>query len=57
MLLGVGMLLVPPFLPRSAVLYAAALARLRDLPFLAVVFPGTFLRNLVVLVAVLWGLG
>lgn len=48
---GVAVLLVPQFIPRAVVLYAAVLAKLRTVPFLASVLAGTFLRNLLMLVA------
>ena len=48
---GVVVLLVPQFIPRAVVLYAAVLAKLRVVPFLAAVLVGTFLRNLLMLVA------
>lgn len=48
---GVFALLLPQFIPRAAVLYAAVLARLHAAPFLAVVFAGTFVRNLLMLAA------
>jgi uncharacterized membrane protein YdjX (TVP38/TMEM64 family) len=48
---GVFVLLLPQFIPRAAVLYAAVLAKLRPPPFLAVVFAGTFVRNLLMLAA------
>ncbi len=51
---GIGILLVPPFLPRLPVLYAAVLAHLKTVPFLGVVFAGTFVRNMLVL-AVVYG--
>lgn len=47
---GVLVLLIPQFIPRAVVLYAAVLAKLRTIPFLAVVFVGTFLRNLIMLI-------
>jgi membrane protein YqaA with SNARE-associated domain len=46
---GVGLLLVPNFIPKFAVLYAAVLAHLRAVPFLVAVFAGVFVRNLIVL--------
>lgn len=46
---GVTVLLVPQFIPKLVVLYAAVLAKLRAVPFLACVLVGVFLRNLVVL--------
>ncbi|MHB1260994.1 MAG: hypothetical protein ACYC2H_04680 [Thermoplasmatota archaeon] len=46
---GVAVLLVPQFIPKLVVLYAAVLAQLKAVPFLAAVFVGVFLRNLVVL--------
>jgi uncharacterized membrane protein YdjX (TVP38/TMEM64 family) len=46
---GVLVLLIPQFIPRAVVLYAAVLAHLRAVPFLAAVLVGTFLRNLVML--------
>lgn len=49
---GIAVLLVPPFLPRMPVLYAAVLAHLKTVPFLAAVFAGTLVRNLVVLAAI-----
>lgn len=48
---GVFLLLIPQFIPRAVVLYAAVLAKLRLAPFLVVVLLGTFARNLVMLVA------
>lgn len=48
---GVLVLLIPQFIPRAVVLYAAVLAKLRAVPFLAVVLAGTFARNLLMLVA------
>jgi membrane protein YqaA with SNARE-associated domain len=48
---GVTVLLLPQFIPRAVVLYAAVLAKLKAIPFLAAVFVGTFLRNLLVLAA------
>ena len=48
---GVLVLLIPQFIPRAVVLYAAVLAKLRAVPFLAVVLAGTFLRNLLMLLA------
>jgi hypothetical protein len=55
---GVFVLLIPQFIPRAVVLYAAVLAKLRTIPFLATVLAGTFARNLVMLVAFKagWGL-
>lgn len=55
---GVFVLLIPQFIPRAVVLYAAVLAKLRTVPFLAVVLAGTFARNLLMLVAFKagWGL-
>lgn len=52
--LGVAVLLVPQFIPKLVVLYAAALARLRALPYLVAVFVGVALRNLVVLGFFIW---
>jgi membrane protein YqaA with SNARE-associated domain len=49
---GVAFLLVPPFIPRLVVLYAASLVELRTWPYLAAVFAGTFVRNLLVFGAV-----
>jgi len=49
---GVAALLVPPFIPRVAVLYPAAVLQLRTAPFLVAVFVGTLLRNAVVLLAI-----
>jgi membrane protein YqaA with SNARE-associated domain len=46
---GVTVLLVPQFIPKVVVLYAAVLAKLRAVPFLACVFAGVFLRNVLVL--------
>lgn len=46
---GVAVLLIPQFIPKLAVLYAAVLVRLRAIPFLAAVFVGVALRNLAVL--------
>jgi membrane protein YqaA with SNARE-associated domain len=46
---GVAVLLVPQFIPKLVVLYAAVLAKLKAVPFLACVFVGVFLRNLLVL--------
>jgi hypothetical protein len=46
---GVAALLVPQFIPKLVVLYAAVLVRLRAVPFLASVFVGVALRNLLVL--------
>jgi uncharacterized membrane protein YdjX (TVP38/TMEM64 family) len=48
---GVFVLLLPQFIPRAVVLYAAVLAKLRAVPFIGVVFVGTFVRNLLMLVA------
>lgn len=48
---GVFVLLLPQFIPRAAVLYAAVLAKLQAAPFLAVVLLGTFGRNLLMLLA------
>ncbi|HUR24980.1 MAG TPA: hypothetical protein VM327_03070 [Candidatus Thermoplasmatota archaeon] len=48
---GVAVLLIPQFIPRAVVLYAAVLAKLKAVPFLAAVFVGTFLRNLLMLAA------
>jgi uncharacterized membrane protein YdjX (TVP38/TMEM64 family) len=48
---GVFVLLLPQFIPRAVVLYAAVLAKLRAAPFLAVVLLGTFARNLLMLFA------
>jgi uncharacterized membrane protein YdjX (TVP38/TMEM64 family) len=48
---GVFVLLIPQFIPRAVVLYAAVLTKLRTVPFLAVVLIGTFARNLVMLAA------
>ena len=48
---GVAVLLLPQFIPRAVVLYAAVLAKLKAAPFLAAVFVGTFLRNLLMLAA------
>lgn len=48
---GVALLLVPQFIPRAVVLYAAVLAHLKAVPFLLAVFVGTFLRNLLILAA------
>jgi hypothetical protein len=48
---GVFVLLLPQFIPRAVVLYAAVLAKLRAIPFLAVVLVGTFGRNLLMLLA------
>ena len=48
---GVFVLLIPQFIPRAVVLYAAVLAKLRIVPFLIVVLAGTFARNLLMLVA------
>jgi len=42
---AVGLLIVPPFLPRMAVLYPAVLLRLHVVPFLIAVFAGTVVRN------------
>lgn len=42
---AVGLLIVPPFLPRMAVLYPAVLLRLHIVPFLVAVFLGTLVRN------------
>lgn len=55
---GVFVLLIPQFIPRAVVLYAAVLAKLRTAPFLVVVLAGTFARNLLMLVAFKagWGL-
>jgi len=50
---GVALLLVPPFIPRLVVLYAASVGELRTWPYLAAVFAGTFLRNALVYLAVL----
>lgn len=46
---GVTVLLVPQFIPKLVVLYAAVLAKLRAVPFLACVLVGVFLRNAAVL--------
>ena len=46
---GVVLLLIPQFIPKLVVLYAAVLVQLRTAPFLAAVFVGVFLRNLTVL--------
>ena len=46
---GVAVLLVPQFIPKLVVLYAAVLAKLKAVPFLACVFAGVFVRNLLVL--------
>lgn len=46
---GVAILLVPQFIPKLVVLYAAVLVELRAIPFLAACFVGVFLRNLAVL--------
>ena len=54
---GVFVLLIPQFIPRAVVLYAAVLAKLRTVPFLAVVLTGTFARNLLMLVAFKLGWG
>jgi hypothetical protein len=54
---GVFVLLIPQFIPRAAVLYAAVLAKLKAAPFLAVVLAGTFVRNLLMLVAFRLGWG
>jgi membrane protein YqaA with SNARE-associated domain len=51
--LGVAALLVPPFVPRVAVLYPAISLRLKPLPFVVAVFAGTLARNLIVLVTVM----
>jgi hypothetical protein len=48
---GVFVLLLPQFIPRAVVLYAAVLAKLHAVPFIGVVFAGTFVRNLLMLVA------
>jgi membrane protein YqaA with SNARE-associated domain len=48
---GVALLLLPQFIPRAVVLYAAVLAKLKAVPFLAAVFVGTFVRNLLMLAA------
>lgn len=48
---GVAILLLPQFIPRAVVLYAAVLAKLKAAWFLAAVFVGTFLRNLLMLAA------
>lgn len=50
---GVGLLLCVPFIPRLVVLYAASLGELRPKPYLVAVFLGTFVRNLLVLLAIL----
>lgn len=52
---GVALLLIPWFIPRSPVLYAAVLGDLRRIPFLIVVFVGTFLRNATEYVALALG--
>jgi membrane protein YqaA with SNARE-associated domain len=49
---GVGLLLIPPFIPRAIVLYAAMLLRLRTVPYLLVVFVGTLVRELIVMLIV-----
>lgn len=46
---GVAVLLVPQFIPKLVVLYAAVLAKLKAVPFLACVLVGVFVRNLIVL--------
>jgi membrane protein YqaA with SNARE-associated domain len=46
---GVAVLLVPQFIPKLVVLYAAVLVELRAIPFLAACFVGVFFRNLAVL--------
>ena len=48
---GVAVLLLPQFIPRAVILYAAVLAKLKAIPFLAAVFVGTFFRNLLMLAA------
>ena len=48
---GVAVLLLPQFIPRAVILYAAVLAKLKAVPFLAAVFVGTFFRNLLMLAA------
>lgn len=53
---GVFVLLIPQFIPRAVILYAAVLAKLRLLPFLATVLAGTFVRNLVMLVGFHYGI-
>ena len=53
---AVLVLLVPQFIPRAVVLYAAVLAKLRAAPFLAVVLGGTFVRNFLMLVLFHYGL-
>lgn len=46
---GVTILLVPQFIPKLVTLYAAVLVKLKAVPFLAAVYVGVFLRNLLVL--------
>lgn len=54
---GVFLLLIPQFIPRAVVLYAAVLAKLKAAPFLVVVLAGTFARNLLMLVSFKLGWG
>ena len=53
--LAVGVLLVPFFIPRVVVLYPAVTLRLRAVPFLAVVFVGTLVRNAIYFAAIVAG--
>ncbi|HUR61163.1 MAG TPA: VTT domain-containing protein [Candidatus Thermoplasmatota archaeon] len=50
--LGVALLLVPPFVPRPIVLYAASTQHLKQVPYLLCVFAGLLARNLILLAIV-----
>jgi uncharacterized membrane protein YdjX (TVP38/TMEM64 family) len=50
--LAVALLLVPPFVPRPIVLYAASTQHLKQLPYLLCVFAGLLARNLILLALV-----
>jgi hypothetical protein len=49
---AIALLLVPPVVPRPIVLYAASTQRLKQAPYLACVFAGLLVRNLILLFVV-----